>query len=74
MTQKVQTPTTDREARNIRIKEAMGREGHSRVKLASLLGIARETLSRKLAGKAEWRTSELERMAEIYDREKGFFF
>lgn len=60
--------------RIIKIKEAMGREGHSKSELARKLGINRMSVAYKLNGRSEWKVSELEKLAEIYSTEKSYFF
>lgn len=66
--------TEDYKDRNTKIKEAMGGADHTRVELARLLGINRMSVTRKLNGESEWKVSELEKLAEIYETDKTYFF
>jgi transcriptional regulator with XRE-family HTH domain len=50
-----------------RVRAAKGLRGHPQVELASRLGISQQMFSRKLAGRAEFRISELEVLAAALD-------
>jgi transcriptional regulator with XRE-family HTH domain len=41
--------------------------GKRQVKLAKLLGLSQQSISRKLRGEIEWRVSELVRIAKEYE-------
>lgn len=57
-----------------KIKVAMAIADHSRTKLAELLNIDRNTLTHKLKGKSPWSITEIEQLAQIYDKPRHYFF
>lgn len=62
------------QARRLRLKAEMGTHNDSKTSLAAKLGITRTALAQKMSGQREFKVSELERLAEIYDKERIYFF
>ena len=46
--------------KNAELKAEMARNGHTQEKLCSLLKLPQTTISRKLAGKTEWKKHEID--------------
>lgn len=62
------------QARRSRLKAEMGIHDDSKTSLAAKLGITRTALAQKMSGQREFKVSELERLAEIYNKERIYFF
>lgn len=57
-----------------KIKREMGAHDLTKTSLAAKLGIDQVTLARKLRGEFPWTVAELERLAEVFDTERNYFF
>lgn len=57
-----------------KVKVEMALNDHTKSHLASLMGINRYSLSRKLSQESQFTVMELEKLAEIYEKERTYFF
>lgn len=60
--------------RENKIKIEMVIHNDTKTSLAKKLGMGRYTLTRKIKGVYDWKISELEKLAEIYEKDKTYFF
>ena len=61
-------------SRTDKIKAEMAIHDDTKVSLARKLDITTATLLRKLKGKYDWKAGELEKLAEIYGKDRTYFF
>lgn len=47
----------------------MARRGETNEMLANLLGVRRETISKKMSGKTEWTIGEIDKICEHYGKD-----
>jgi hypothetical protein len=55
------------------LRMEMARCGHKQTDLAKLMPMDKGALSRRMCGKQKWLMTELERLAEIYEKPRLYF-
>lgn len=60
--------------RNMKIKAEIAMRDFTRENIATLLNISSASVINKLKGKTQWSIIELEKLSEIFNKDRRYFF